>query len=65
MSTLQILKSGKRLPFKYETGSPHARPIAKGLRHAVAQMRAQGRRVEYFMRLENRHFVYYVQTKRG
>lgn len=60
--TLRALAAGARLPFKFEAGSPDRRPIAAGLRSAVATLRARGRLPVYTLRLVHGFFVYYVQV---
>ncbi len=59
--TMKALAAGRRIPFQYETKSPYARPIAPGLRHAIAELRRRGRQPEYHLRLEHGFFVYYVR----
>jgi hypothetical protein len=63
MSTVKLLETKHKLPFRYETKSPYVRPIVPGLRHAVAQLRARGRSISYSLTLEHGFFVYYVHCK--
>ncbi len=62
-SALALLSAGHKVAFDYEKNCPFARPIPRGLRAAIAQLRRRGRRIEYTLSLQHSYFVYYVQAR--
>ncbi len=62
-SALALLSAGRKVAFDYEKNCPFARPIPRGLRAAVAQLRRRGRRIEYSLELRHGFFIYLVQAK--
>ena len=60
--TAKLLASKGKLPFRYETKSPYARPIAPYLSRAVAMLRRRGFSIHNTLRLEAGFFVYYVHA---